>query len=1369
MKRMQKINRCISGLLAGVMTTSLISMLPAKADESELYPYTMFTGSDKDESITINAVQGGCINGNIATNGTINSSQNINFNGRKQEIADKEIIKINQKLRDRYFSSEDVYHFLGDYEIAEINVNLNNPLEVQGNINLSGNVNSNTEIFALENIQLNGESLNANNSVIYSQLGNVDIDFSNVNFSGLIYAPNGDVEISGQWLNLNNVVIIADTIKFDGQYINMNYSREFAEVVGLESENNDSSSEADSNSSLIESSQIEESSSEYESSVTADSSNLEENSSLNDSSETDNTSSNENSSVTESSSMIDSSKADESSSVNDSSSIDDSSKPDDSSSEDTDMLDDDNDGLVNAYEKAIGTDKDKPDTDNDGLTDYQEIYFTGTDPLKFDSVTDGISDAEADSDEDGLSNVKEIEIGTNPQISDTDCDGLSDGDEINIYGTDPLNPDTDNDGISDGEEVKLGLDPKNGSSDGKTLDSERTFSQHIDVNSEIFSEINIEQNPFKVSMDITAAGSAENNLNVFESGYTNVISSDMVLGVAPEFTYTDGLNVEDVVINFDLDDDVTENTNGKYADILDEFKGIKRYNVFKYFEDTNMLLPIETFFDEENNRVYTHVDELGTYCLIDMEDWFENLGVEPSKFVQNKPTRALKMKAAPETPLEQSISEIDVVFNVFCTNSQKEDVKENIILTCERLFNEYGSNGQIHIYVASYMGDCLSISGKSTCYASNMEELENMLENLPGCSENLTPELYDSVNNFLENNNLCKKADKFYFIIAPKIISLKYLNSMTSRMKDKNIIVCSAYNFPDLSSITSETGGEWIRKSLKFGDEAAKFIIKKHGLGKHEDEKPNENNYKIISATGWQEIKLDAPITSDYKEIAGKIEQGQSVDRTKYADTDKDGLLDLEEIAYKLDDNVNLIDWDENGEVILPRFEDCVHRGSAFYVEDGLARYFENGEENVTNLNYLFGDVRILPIESDPTKEDSDNDNLNDKTEKELKTSSLSNDTDKDGLTDYLEVVIWFDPCNPNPDGDTYDDLQEYQNDTSPYVYDFTNIGCLIEFKKGLNLNNNTKVDNIPVLLGKVFHEFTFLDIIDKDDDFKKIFTNIKNKEWNDLKESAILLIPASCPLGSESKFNTIIYKYFDENFNNAPLLINSVNTISEYINVFEYLPKESIDKFKQSLQNADTSKISKSEYEKLKAVIETNGENIEDYLSIREILHDSNNNIKYHPAPKFIKRININDENTITDEIAKFEKDNVDKEIEMACVITNIGEVFYCFGVADEVYINFDLGDKIIGSIVTHNHPIEETIFSFSNNDVDLFEEYQLKILRGFDKKFTYELNRVTDDIDSEPLNWDTIENFQHTNIIYIAEERGYGYRRWENGKEKS
>ena len=57
-----------------------------------------------------------------------------------------------------------------------------------------------------------------------------------------------------------------------------------------------------------------------------------------------------------------------------------------------------------------------------------------------------------DSDGDGLTNIEEKNIGTNPQLYDTDGDTLSDYQEYKIKGTNPLKENTDNDRYKDNED-----------------------------------------------------------------------------------------------------------------------------------------------------------------------------------------------------------------------------------------------------------------------------------------------------------------------------------------------------------------------------------------------------------------------------------------------------------------------------------------------------------------------------------------------------------------------------------------------------------------------------------------------------------------------------------------------------------------------------------------------------------------------------------------------------------------------------------------------------------------------------------------------------------------------------------------------------
>lgn len=130
-------------------------------------------------------------------------------------------------------------------------------------------------------------------------------------------------------------------------------------------------------------------------------------------------------------------------------------------------VDTDGDGITDAREMELGTDPNSADTDGDGLTDGDEVNEYNTDPMN------------ADTDGDGLSDGDEVNsYNTDPTNADSDGDGLSDGDEVNEHRTDPNDADSDSDGLSDYDELMThNTDPNNADSDGDGF----TDQQELDM------------------------------------------------------------------------------------------------------------------------------------------------------------------------------------------------------------------------------------------------------------------------------------------------------------------------------------------------------------------------------------------------------------------------------------------------------------------------------------------------------------------------------------------------------------------------------------------------------------------------------------------------------------------------------------------------------------------------------------------------------------------------------------------------------------------------------------------------------------------------------------------------------------------------
>lgn len=108
------------------------------------------------------------------------------------------------------------------------------------------------------------------------------------------------------------------------------------------------------------------------------------------------------------------------------------------------LQDSDDDGLSDSAElNQYGTNPFAADTDGGGVFDLPEI-LRSSDPLNpaddFPAVaTAAARPAHLDDDNDGLSNGEEKTLGTGSDMADTDQGGVSDYEEVKIFGTDPLN------------------------------------------------------------------------------------------------------------------------------------------------------------------------------------------------------------------------------------------------------------------------------------------------------------------------------------------------------------------------------------------------------------------------------------------------------------------------------------------------------------------------------------------------------------------------------------------------------------------------------------------------------------------------------------------------------------------------------------------------------------------------------------------------------------------------------------------------------------------------------------------------------------------------------------------------------------------
>lgn len=871
-------------------------------------------------------------------------------------------------------------------------------------------------------------------------------------------------------------------------------------------------------------------------------------------------------------------------------------------------LDSDNDGLPDYAEKIYGTDPENADTDGDGLSDYDEIYKTGTNPLKYDTDEDGVNDADSDNDKDGLTNSEELALGTDPNSADTDGDSLSDYDEINKHNTDPVKADSDGDTLNDGDEIILGLDPNDPETFG-VPDAEYKVKQTISADSEVMERVNTEDSPYELSLEITASGNAQ-NLIAGSSAYSAITESDARLGGAVSLDYYGG-DVEKVKLSYEIGENYVSNEGSEYAKNCVDLQGIKRYNIFRYFDDINMLLPVATEFDEENNTLFAETDELGTYCVLDMEVLLQTFGVNPDG--SQTESVEMQMYSAPTDPDNSVSDQYCVTFvvdirkdymteeNLNAIKKQLKEFAETSYIQCPNLtialisVDRYNFTDSLTNYIGSYNEyDSFCVALNKLRISSKKDELFNYavvtdgittaLEKIDSNSKNYIFCIYEQQDSIFEVDsaeNIGKAIESSNNIISISAISPDFVHS--------------GYQ-AEIVDITSGT----VIPSYTFAGTAYSHVFEKDYVKKE--------YMPVILATGYQKVVLDSKLYPN----------GYWGESSKDADTDRDSLSDWDEVKTELL-HINGI-----GDCELPTVGECIDKlhKIPFYVYDSL---YGNSAISI----YLHQPV--LPINSDPTNEDGDEDGLSDIEEIDFSTDPLKSDTDCDGLSDFeeycigtdpnkrdtdddglsdlQEVELWFDPLHRNPDGDDYDDFSEWALGTNPYVYDYDALEISEEFLKGVLLGDWDSADNIPQLLGQVAGSFVPL-VADARDYFANIFKNLDTgAALMNLGGFLIDFVPIAGNVAdfvkAAPKVGKFVAKYADDTPKVVEAIVQTSKQLSKdddaFLALAKALPADTIDDIADSLKNADN--ITKVDYEKALDILEAAGKDTKELVSSGELI----------------------------------------------------------------------------------------------------------------------------------------------------------------------
>jgi len=645
-------------------------------------------------------------------------------------------------------------------------------------------------------------------------------------------------------------------------------------------------------------------------------------------------------------------------------------------SDDDHIVDSDHDGLIDAEELKLGTDKDDVDSDGDGLRDGEEVFSYGSDPELNDTDGDGIGDfdeitnwhtdpTKADTDGDWLEDATELFVNfSHPLIADTDNDLLTDGAEVLTHRTDPLHPDTDRDGLMDGSEGPNGTDPLDpDTDDGGALDGVEVHSGDHDplvpdddedlVDSDgdglsNWAEKNVYgTDPYDYDTDNDTLGDGAEVSVYLTEPLNNDTDNDtlmdgeevLIFGTEPLLNDTDSDNLTDgMEVHVYL---TNPNRNDTDLDHIDDWPELFIYGTDPLLRDTDRdgLLDYDEIFVHATNPLLNDTDTDGMF-----DGWEVLYGLDPG----NATDRDLDGDGDGLTNLAEYLNK---------TNPLLNDTDD------EGLFD----GDEVTVYwpnsTTDWTGD--GVADHQTDPNNPDTDGDTLTDNDEKLIYNTNPLMTDSdLDNMTDNWELNNE-----------------LNPNFNGDRDRDGDGDNLTNFQEFTEGTDPNLSDTDGDRLWDGEEVQDY------------------------GTDPKVVDTDGDTLDDYQEVVIYL-----TDPTK-KDTDDDGIDDNEELMKYLTD---------------PRMNDTD--------EDGLDDREELFDHKTDpNLNDTDGDRlddyrEVMVYGTNPNTNDTDGDGLDDWSEIFVYfTDPKKMDTDGGGMDDGTEIGLGLDPRNPDDD-----DPQQHDVESAP-------------------------------------------------------------------------------------------------------------------------------------------------------------------------------------------------------------------------------------------------------------------------------------------------------------------------------------------------